>query len=99
MPYSIILAPEATEDLDDLKASLRAAVREGMETHLRHEPGKTSRSRIKRLRKLSQPQYRLRIGDVRVFYDVSEKNVEVLAIVLKSEAATWLAKHGKSESK
>ena len=99
MPYSIILAPEATEDLDDLKASLRAAVREGMETHLRHEPGKTSRSRIKRLRKLSQPQYRLRIGDVRVFYDVSEKNVEVLAIVLKSEAAKWLAKHGKSESK
>jgi mRNA-degrading endonuclease RelE of RelBE toxin-antitoxin system len=99
MPYEIILAPEAAEDLGDLKANLRAEVREGMQTHLRHEPGKTSRSRIKRLRKLSQPQYRLRIGDVRVFYDVSEKNVEVLAIVLKSEAATWLAKHGKSEPK
>ncbi len=55
--------------------------------------------RIKRLRKMSQPQYRLRIGDVRVFYDISEENVEVLAIVLKSEAATWLAKHGKLESK
>lgn len=99
MPYQIILAPEAAEDLGDLKANLRAEVRDGMETHLRHEPGKTSRSRIKRLRKLSQPQYRLRIGDVRVFYDISEKNVEVLAVVLKSEAATWLAKHGKSESK
>ena len=99
MPYAIILAPEAAEDLDDLKASLRAEVRAGLETHLRHEPGKTSRSRIKRLRKLSQPQYRLRIGDVRVFYDVSENNVEVLAIVSKSEAATWLAKHGKSETK
>ncbi len=99
MPYAIILAPEAAEDLDDLKANLRAEVREGIETHLGHEPGKTSRSRIKRLRKLSQPRYRLRIGDVRVFYDVSAKNVEVLAIVLKSEAASWLAKHGKSESK
>ena len=99
MLYAIILAPEAAEDLDDLKASLRAEVREGIETHLRHEPGKTSRSRIKRLRKLSQPQYRLRIGDVRVFHDISEKNVEVLAIVLKSEAATWLAKHAKSASK
>jgi mRNA-degrading endonuclease RelE of RelBE toxin-antitoxin system len=99
MPHAIVLAPEAAEDLDYLKAKLRAEVREGIETHLRHEPGKTSRSRIKRLRKLSQPQYRLRIGDVRVFYDVSEKNVEVLAIVLKSEAASWLAKHGKSESK
>jgi mRNA-degrading endonuclease RelE of RelBE toxin-antitoxin system len=99
MPYAIILAPEAAEDLDDLEANLRAEVRQGMETHLRHEPGKTSRSRIKRLRKLSQPQYRLRIGDVRVFYDVSEKNVEVLAIVLKSEVSKWLAKHGKSEPK
>jgi len=99
MPHEIVLAPEAAEDLDNLKANFRAEVREGIETHLRHEPGKTSRSRIKRLRKLSQPQYRLRIGDVRVFYDISEKNVEVLAIVLKSEAATWLAKHGKSESR
>jgi len=99
MPYEIVLAPEAAEDLDGLKATFRAEVREGMETHLRHEPRKISRSRIKRLRKLSQPQYRLRIGDVRVFYDISEENVEVLAIVLKSEAATWLAKHGKLESK
>ena len=99
MRYAIILAPEATEDLDDLKANLRAEAREGIETHLRHEPGKTSRSRIKRLRKLSQPQYRLRVGDMRVFYDVTEKSVEVLAIVLKSEAVTWLAKHEKSESK
>ena len=99
MPYAIILAPEAAEDLDELKANLRAEVREGLETHLRHEPEKTSRSRIKRLRKLSQPKYRLRIGDVRVFYDVSGKNIEVLAIVLKSEAATWLAKRGRLESK
>ena len=99
MPYAIILAPEAAEDLDELKANFRTEVREGLETHLRHEPEKISRSRIKRLRKLSQPQYRLRIGDVRVFYDVTAKKVEVLAIVLKSEAATWLAKHVKSESK
>lgn len=74
-------------------------MRDGIETHFRREPEKLSRSRIKRLRKLSQPQYRLRIGDVRVFYDVAQQNVEVLAIVPKSEAATWLAKHGKSEAK
>jgi mRNA-degrading endonuclease RelE of RelBE toxin-antitoxin system len=97
MPFAIILAPEAIEDLDGLKANVRATVRDGLETHLRHEPTKTSRSRIKRLKKMSQPQYRLRMGDVRVFYDVTEKRVEVLAIVLKSEAAEWLAKHGKSE--
>jgi mRNA-degrading endonuclease RelE of RelBE toxin-antitoxin system len=97
MPFEIILAPEAIVDVDGLKANLRSIVREGLETHLRHEPTKTSRSRIKRLKKMSQPQYRLRIGDVRVYYDVTEERVEVLAIVLKSEAAVWLTKHGKSE--
>jgi mRNA-degrading endonuclease RelE of RelBE toxin-antitoxin system len=45
-----------------------------------------SKSRIKRLRGLSRPQYRLRIGEVRVFYDVARNTVEVLAIVSKSEA-------------
>ena len=97
MPFEIILAPEAIEDLDGLKANIRATVRDGLEAHLRHEPTKSSRSRIKRLKKLSQPQYRLRLGEVRVFYDVTEERVEILAIVLKSEAAEWLAKHGKSE--
>jgi mRNA interferase RelE/StbE len=97
MPFEIILAPEAIEDLDGLKASIRAVVRDSIETHLRHEPTKSSRSRIKRPKKLSQPQYRLRVGEVRVFYDVSEEQVQILAIVLKSEATQWLAKHGKSE--
>jgi mRNA-degrading endonuclease RelE of RelBE toxin-antitoxin system len=97
MPFEIILAPEAIEDLDGLKAGIRATVRDGIETHLRHEPTKSSRSRIKRLKKMSQPQYRLRVGEVRVFYDVTEEQVQILAIVIKSEAAQWLAKHGKSE--
>jgi len=97
MPFEIILAPEAIEDLDGLKAVARATVRDGLETHLRHEPTKLSRSHIKRLKKMSQPQYRLRLGEVRAFYDVTAERVEILAIVLKSEATQWLAKHGKSE--
>ena len=68
-----------------------------MEKHLRHEPTKTSRSRIKRLRGMRRPQYRLRVEDVRVFYDVTDEAVEVLAIVLKPEAAAWLELHGEPE--
>lgn len=94
MRFEIVLAPEAVEDLRSLKASERSAVKEALETHLRHEPAKTSRSRIKRLRGLARPQYRLRIEDVRVFYDVSGSIVEVLAIVAKSEADKWLAQYG-----
>jgi mRNA interferase RelE/StbE len=65
--------------------------------HLRREPEKTSRSRIKRLRGLLRPQYRLRVGEVRVFYDVSSTTVEILAIVAKSEAESWLAQFANPE--
>ena len=44
------------------------------------------------------PQYRLRINDIRVFYDVIYVTeggiVEILAIREKSEAMKWLAEHG-----
>jgi len=100
MRYDIVLAPEAVEDLARLKVNVRAAVRDAIEQNLRHQPTRSSKSRIKRLRGLSCPQYRLRVGDdVRVFYDVSEKAVLVLAIVPKSEADAWLENHGESDEK
>ena len=91
MRHDIVLAPEAVEDLKRLSARARAEVLDALETHLRHEPTKTSRSRIKRLRGLSRPQYRLRVSEVRVFYDVEAGRIEILAIVMKSDAAAWLA--------
>ena len=97
MRFEIVLAPQAAEDLRTLKANIRSAVRDALETHLRHEPRRTSRSRIKRLRGLARPQYRLRVGEIRIFYDVSAGIVEVLAIVSKSEAGKWLEQFGNRE--
>ena len=97
MKFEILLAPEAVEDLRRLKAGERAAVKEALETHLRHEPAKTSRSRIKRLRGIACPQYRLRVEEVRVFYDASGSTVEVLAIVPRPEAESWRAQFGSSK--
>ena len=94
MRFAVILMPEAVADLKALQANLRATVQAALETHLRHEPRKTSRSRIKRLRGLAHPQYRLRVDDVRIFYDVTDGTVEVLSIVSKSEAQSWLAQFG-----
>src|SRR6202167_1204164 len=91
MAYEIVLAPEVVENLGRLSANNRATVRAALAIHLRHEPEKTSRSRIKRLRGLRRPRYRLRVGEVRVFYDIAGMTVEVLAIVSKSEAEPWLA--------
>lgn len=97
MRYEILLAPEAVEDLQRLEANVRAEVQDAIERHLRHQPTRTSKSRIKRLRGLSRPEFRLRVGDeIRVFYDVTEDTVEVLAIVPKSEVDQWLQRYGES---
>jgi len=95
MRREIFLAPEAVADLRRLPAHVRAEVTMAIEKHLRHTPSATSKSRIKELKGVNHPQYRLRVGEVRVFYDVDEAVVEVVAIVPKSEAADWLERAGR----
>ena len=94
MRFEIVLAPDAGKALQTLAARVRGEVRDALERHLRFEPTKTSKSRIKRLRGLLRPQYRLRVNDIRVFYDVTETAVEILAIIEKAEAQAWLDQEG-----
>jgi mRNA-degrading endonuclease RelE of RelBE toxin-antitoxin system len=94
--YNIEFTETALEDLRALRAVDRAKVEDAIETYLRYEPEKLTKSRIKRLRGLISPQYRLRVDEHRVFYDVEytvepEKNlVLILAIKHKSEVNEWL---------
>jgi len=89
------LSPEAVQDMKLLDARQRAVVKDAIETHLRHEPTKTSKSRIKKLKGLRRPEYRLRIDEFRVFYDVVESKVEILAVIPKSKALQWLQNAGE----
>jgi mRNA-degrading endonuclease RelE of RelBE toxin-antitoxin system len=95
MKYEIILSHEAVQDLKSLEAHDRARVKDLIELHLRHTPMKVSKSRIKKLRGLRHPQFRLRIDDIRVFYDVEDGNVQILAIIPKSKTAQWLEQAGE----
>ena len=97
MPFEIMLSAEALGDLRRLRAHQRALVRDALEQHLRYQPTQSSRSRIKRLSGLARPQFRLRVGDIRVFYDVSENAVEVLAILSKADAEAWLDEAGEQD--
>lgn len=97
MRYEIILAPVATRDLRRLKARDRSTIRDMIRKHLRYEPEKVSRSRIKRLRGFRRPQYRLLVEDFRIFYDVYAGTVEVLTILPKSVAYEWLEEEGEHE--
>lgn len=91
MRYEIVLAPEAVEGLRSLPASIRTAVGDGIEEHLRDTPTNTSGTHIKRLRGFRRPQYRLRVEDRGIYYDVTENAVAVLAIAPKPEAAVGLS--------
>jgi mRNA interferase RelE/StbE len=95
--HEIVLSPLAVIELKRLPAGIRAEVRDQIELHLRHGPTKSSRSRIKKLRGLRRPQFRLRVGDIRVFYDVVEAEVQILTIVTKEQATAWLAASGVPE--
>ena len=96
MRYEIIFAPDADKAMEKIRAYDRVTLLDAIERHLRHEPTKTSKSRIKALRDMRHPQYRLRIGGLRVFYDVTGNCVEVVAVVHKTEAAAWLVRWGIS---
>jgi mRNA-degrading endonuclease RelE of RelBE toxin-antitoxin system len=98
MKFEIELTDNARQDYLRLNARWRAIVKKAFETHLRYEPRKESRSRIKRLREVEWPEYRLRIDDLRVFYQVEENSVQILAIVLKEDAEEWLQTFGKRKT-
>ena len=71
--------------MDRLRTYNAAQVADRMEKHLGSEPMKESKSRIKRLKGISDPDYRLRVGNYRVFYNVTEGRVDVLRVMHKDE--------------
>jgi mRNA-degrading endonuclease RelE of RelBE toxin-antitoxin system len=95
MKYRVTLSPAARAHFHGLCAYDRAKVRDAIDDHLERGPTAESKSRIKRLRDLRKPQYRLRVEDLRVFYDVEGNEVIVLGIVEKAHAEAWLAETGE----
>ena len=94
MKYKIILAPDAVNDLKQLRKYDSAAITDKIREHLSHQPEQVSKTLIKRLSGFDKPQYRLRVGDYRVFYDVIDGGVHILAIISKPLTSEWLEKEG-----
>lgn len=44
-----------------------------------------------------QPQYQLRVDEFRVFYDIADQEVQIIAIVTKGDADRWLAEFSQTE--
>lgn len=94
MPFDIRLSSDAKRDIQALRVVDRRKVLNALDIHVRYEPTKESKSRIKRLRRMETPQYRLRVDEIRVFYDVIEQDVVIIAVMHKEFAAEWLAREG-----
>ena len=97
MKYSVVIAYSAQAEFENFDARWQSALLRAIREYLEREPTKESKSSIKRLIGMRQPQYRLRVDNVRVFYDVDEEQgrVEILGFVFKAHANEWLQKHGE----
>src|SRR5713226_5315524 len=89
MPYRIRLSPQAITDLQGLRPFDRTAIMDQIGRVLSVNPTLESRARIKRLREPAPTQYRLRVADFRVFYDVEEDRVDVVRIMSKGAAMQY----------
>jgi len=89
--YAIMLKRSAIADLDALRKYDATQIADAMENYLHHNPTKESKSRIKRLRGISNPDYRLRVGDYRIFYVVDEvaRRVDVLRVMHKDQTLRY----------
>jgi mRNA-degrading endonuclease RelE of RelBE toxin-antitoxin system len=92
--FEVAIDPVALADLRPLRAYDRKAVFDTIERVLTTTPTQTSKSRIKRLRGVDSPQYRLRIGEFRVFYDVAGNEVYVMRVLTKAAVAEYLKEMG-----
>ena len=90
MPYELRYSPEAGEALKRLRALDRSAILAAIEELLTVNPTEESRARVKRLREPAPTQFRLRVRDHRVFYNVKGAVVHVVRILTKAEAAEYL---------
>ena len=95
--YKIVYAREAADELKGLRFFDKRKILDGIELHLRHEPTKVSRSRIKRMTEPFWSQYRLRIDDFRVYYDVDEDDGKVTILRILEKGAAETLKEPKHE--
>ena len=95
MSHRIEYTPLALDQLRDLARHERRTVLDAVDEHLTHEPGKKSKSRIKRLRGYSVPAYRMRVGDLRIYYTIESQTVTVHGIAPKDHQDEWLSTHGR----
>ena len=92
--FRIVVSPRAVAQVRQLRRVDAVAILDAIETHLRYEPDRVCRGRIKRLRGRHAATYRLRVGNYRVFYDIADTDVVVVAVLHKRDTAGFYGEEG-----
>jgi len=81
LPYRIVYYPDTHAHLRYLTARQCSIVFDSVEEQLTHEPKTETRNR-KEMRPNSLASWELRIGDLRVYYDVNEEPQTVTVVAV-----------------
>ena len=95
MPFSIDIMPAARLQLAGMSAGERRLIQEAVAARLRHEPAKLSRA-VKLLRPNPAASHELRVGDLRVLYDVDVLAARVTLKVVGRKVGNTLLVEGES---
>ena len=90
MPFDLQYSDEALKQLKRLRRFDQVKILDQIEAMLKVNPTLVSKAKIKLLRQPAPTQYRLRVGEFRVFYDVDNQVVQILQILSKKEALKFL---------
>ncbi len=89
MAFDIRYSRTSHGQLKGFRAFDRAAIIQQIESVLGTSPTLTSKARVKRLRQPAPTEYRLKVGDFRVFYNVVDDVVQVVQILSKPDAISF----------
>ena len=97
--YRIEYSKEAADDLRRLRKSQQITIADTIDRHLQDAPDQVTGSAIKRLDPPVIAEFRLRVGDYRVFYDVNlpDQVVVIAAIRFKGRMTLNEAAHDESD--
>ncbi len=90
MPYITKFDRDALDDLRRLRKREKTTLLDNIQRYLVHQPAVERGTRIRALKQPAISQFRFRVGDFRVYYDVDDESQEVriLRVVEKGTRTT-----------
>ena len=89
MAFEIRYTRLAHSQLKALRALDRSAIITQIDAVLKNSPTLTSKARIKRLRHPAPTNFRMRVGEFRVFYNVVDDIVQIIQIMSKADSILY----------